>query len=81
LYFIAFTIDDKLRSSRKILLPMTIGFCCYDFLIHQYPNTVTIFDMLDGKIPLFMQSLLLKRIFCILTAIIRTRTMRRKNEE
>ena len=37
LYFIAFTIDDKVRPSRKILLPLTLIFALYEFYIHWYP--------------------------------------------
>lgn len=81
LYFIAFTIDDKLRPSRKILLPITLAFGFYEFYIHWFPGTMTVFDIVDGKIPLFVQSILLKRVFCVLTAIIRTRSMRKKNSE
>jgi hypothetical protein len=81
LYFIAFTIDDKLRPLRKLLLPLTILFFGYEYFIHENPKLPTVFDLINGKIPIFVQSTLIKRIFCILTAVIRARAMRRKDLE
>lgn len=65
-----------------MLIPLTFVFGAYEYYIYQNPGKLTIIDLfINDKIPIFIQSMLLKQLFCILSAIIRTRYLRRKTIE
>lgn len=81
LYSLAFTADDDMKPSRKILIPLIIIFALYEALMHTHPEVMTIIDVFSNKIPIFMQKTILKTILSTVIAIIRTKYLRRMTPE
>ena len=81
LYGLAFTIDDDLRPSRKYIIFLTLLFGAYEMYIHFHPETMTIIDLLNDKVPIFIQKNIIKNILAILVAAVRTKFSRKKTPE
>jgi hypothetical protein len=62
-----------MRPARKILLPLIFMFGAYEFYIHYNPGIITIIDLLNDKIPLFLQKTILKTMLSTLIAIVRAK--------
>lgn len=81
LFGIAFTIDEQLRPARKILLPLTLATLVYELSTHWYPHTTTLIDLIDNKMPLFVQGKILRRTLALLIALIRSYYAKMPSEE
>lgn len=60
---------------------MVLVFSFYEYCIHEEPEMTTVIDLITDKMPIFIQSTMIKRAFCILSALIRTYFIRIKNKE
>lgn len=75
---LAYTIDDDLRGARKIILPLIFITGGYEYLVHTHPEYPTVIDLINSKIPIFIQKKILKTILTTLISIIRTKYLKRK---
>ena len=63
------------------MLPLIAIFALYEASMHFSPKTITVFDLLDDKIPLFVQKAMLKTFLSVIIAIIRTKHLRKLTSE
>ncbi len=70
-----------MRPARKYLLPLIFIFAGYEAFMHWHSEYPTVLDLLNNKVPIFMQKTMWKTILSVLVAIVRTKFKRRITEE
>lgn len=71
LYILAFTLDAQAKTPRSLMLALTVAFAAYELYMHEYPQSLTLIDLLYNKLPLFTQRKFMKRALVLWIALIR----------
>jgi hypothetical protein len=81
LYSLAYTIEDDMRPARKFILLAIAAFAAYEAYLFHFPTTVTLIDVINDRVPIFLQNAVWKTTLSLLIAIIRTKFKRKLTKE